>query len=87
MNQTIWKFPFEVADQFVVSMPKGAQVIHVGLQGAHACMWAIVNPKEPKVDRKFRVVGTGNPSDNLYAQRHRGTWFDGPFVWHLFEDW
>ncbi len=101
MKQTIWKFPFEVEDEFEIEMPSGAQVIHIGVQTIHephqleskqACMWAIVNPEEPREDWhkfKFRVFGTGHaiPDTGHYGTHHYVSTFqmyDGALVWHVF---
>jgi len=60
MGKTIWKFPLVLSDRIIVSMPKGAEILHVGLQGGTPCLWALVDPDAPKIAREFRAFGTGH---------------------------
>jgi hypothetical protein len=90
MNETlvVWKYPFEVENEFIIRMPRGAQVLAVQAQGNEACLWALVNSDNELEDRKFFVRGTGHPirlSDGHYI----GTFqlLDGAFVGHLFVEW
>ena len=66
-----------------VDMPKGAKVVHVGLQMQRVCVWADVDPKAGILTRCFYLYGTGHAIDP--AHRYLGTTQDGPFVWHVFE--
>ena len=82
--RTIFKFPFIPRDEFKITMPKGADVLHVALQGDQPCIWAAVDNEEDQEPRDFRLVGTGHPLppvEYLYV----GTFQQPPFVWHLFE--
>lgn len=86
---TIWKSVIIDPDQSThtvgaaVSLPKGAQVVHVGMQGTKICIWSLVNPGKSTVLRQFIVAGTGHVvrSDAVYV----GTTMDPPYVWHVFE--
>lgn len=80
----VYKYPFDVADAFVIQMPVGAQVLKVEQQNGTPTLWALVNPRAVEVTRRFRIVGTGHPFD---ADRLTfiATWQQPPFVWHLFE--
>lgn len=81
---TIWKFEVKVGDQGAyVEVPRNAHIIHVALQNGIPCFWALVDENAPKVIRKFGIVGTGHPLRNVSA--YYGTFFSGPFVWHLVE--
>jgi hypothetical protein len=82
----IFKFPFEVKDNFTVEMPDGADILTVQNQRETGCMWAICDPEARKVKRQFAVVGTGHEF-NLKAYAYIGTFQErgGVFVWHLFE--
>lgn len=84
---TVWKFPLSVADDQPVSMPRGAQILSVQMQGAQLCMWALVDPEAPKEVRRFRIVGTGHQFDEAPAHVHRGTFqmHGGALVFHVFE--
>ena len=45
---------------FVVKMPKGARILSCQMQGEFPAIWALVNKQEPKEDRHFIAIGTGN---------------------------
>ncbi len=85
--RSVWKFPFHTTDNVVIEMPKGAQVLSIQTQHGKPCMWALVDPEAPKVNRLFRVFGTGHPipffEENL---SYDGTYQEqgGDLVWHVF---
>jgi hypothetical protein len=83
---TIWKFPVEVADRFVVPMPSGAEVLSVQMQNDVPVMWARVDDTAPVVDREFAVHGTGHPVPSNRG-RFIGSFqmLGGRLVFHLFE--
>lgn len=87
---TIWKFPFRVADRFELAIPHHARILHVELQGSTPCIWAMLyTSPEVKGDfrRRFAVFGTGHPiPGEMDDWTHVGTFQQGPFVWHVFED-
>jgi hypothetical protein len=55
----VWKFPLAQTDEQVVSMPEGAIILHVGEQQGQLCLWALIVPDAPKVDRHIIIRGTG----------------------------
>lgn len=67
-------------------MPTGAEILHVGVQGHIAYIWALVDPDERIEARSFRVYETGHPIDGDLG-RHIGsfTMLGGALVWHVFE--
>lgn len=83
---TIWKWEFPITDEFALDMPLGARIVHVDVQRGTPCLWAIVVPDDPKVERRFRVYGTGHPITGS-SQWHVGSFqmLGGHLVWHLFE--
>jgi hypothetical protein len=86
--RTIWKFPLAVADNYQITMPKGAQILTVQRQNEQACLWAIVDTNAEKERRVFEIHGTGNPIDDDAGLEHLfyvGTFQSSPFVWHVFE--
>lgn len=88
--QTVWKFVLTLVDRPVVEMPAGAQVLSVAVQGDQVCLWARVDPDEPKELRHFRCLGTGHAfseADQDTLGRFVGTvlLMDGGLVFHLFE--
>lgn len=82
----VWKyslatFPEGIAE---IEMPAYAEVVHVGLQDRTPTIWAVVDPDAKRKElRRFKIYGTGHGiRENA---KHVGTWFQGPYVWHLFE--
>ncbi len=63
--RTIWKYPFEVLDEFTIAMPSHSQILCVQTQREQGCIWAYVDPDEPTEGRRFRLIGTGHPIDDL----------------------
>ena len=82
--KTIYKYPIEITDKQEIQMPFGAEVIHAGLdpQGM-PCLWATVESANSPEPVLVGVVGTGNPMP-LHAERHVGSFVQGPFMWHVF---
>lgn len=83
--KTIFKYSFpHTTESFGISLPKGAEIVHVEQQRGEYCMWAIVDTNNELEVRRFEIVGTGQaiPASSVYVR----TWQIGSlFVWHLFE--
>lgn len=83
MSKVIYKYKI-TGDP--IEMPKGADIIHVGMQNQEAFLWAMffANNADDKEQRKIDIYGTGQkiPADRKYI----GTFMDGPFVWHVHEN-
>lgn len=86
--KTIWKYHVPVTDEFEIGMPFGAYILDVQVQSFKPCMWAVVDPAQILVTRKFKIFGTGNLFDLGFecTWEYIGTFQTPPFVWHLFED-
>jgi len=85
MKKVIYKFPIvDITIDNYLSLPKGASILTIQLQGVTPMMWMLVDPDAKIEQRRFRVVGTGHQTieDNMV---YIGTWQDAPYVWHLFE--
>lgn len=84
----IWKFPFEITDDFEIEMPEEAKLLTVATQGDVPCLWAMVDPEAPKEMRKFYLAGTGHPLHNEYMNDNSyvGSFQmkGGALVFHLF---
>ena len=80
----IYKYPIQITDEQEIQMPFGAEVIHAGLdpQGT-PCLWAKVESVNSPEPVSVLVVGTGKPMPHA-ADRHVGSFVQGPFVWHVF---
>ena len=58
----IWKYPLEVADGQNLSLPTGAKILTVQMQGGTPCLWALVDEDMPTTEtRAIAIYGTGNP--------------------------
>lgn len=84
----IWKFTVPVHDEFTIEMPRGAQVLSVGVQYDDIVMWVKVNPEAPMVKKVFYLRGTGHLI--LIEDSHIrfiGTvqMAGGTLIWHVFE--
>lgn len=86
---TIYKYPVPIHDEFIINMPNGAQPLSVRVQNGQVYMWAMVNPRNAMIEKRFYLRGTGHPievdDENL---RFIDTFqiHDGSLVCHLFED-
>jgi hypothetical protein len=87
MKRAIWKFPIPSCTEFTGEVPEGHfEVLTVQMQGAQPCMWAIVNPTQRKILRKFRIVATGEEFEKTEWLVYLGTFQPGDgLVFHLFE--
>lgn len=86
--KTIWKFGLKIADHQEVTMPVGAEILAVQWQGDRLFMWAIVDSRAEREQRRFHVFGTGHGLPNgVRAEHHIGTvqQMGGALVWHVFE--
>lgn len=83
---TVYKYPFEIADQVTIDLPKGARILKVETQGGQPCLWALVDTDQKRVPKNFLIFGTGHQMDRgmLMVGEHVATFQQGPFVWHMF---
>jgi len=92
---TIWKYVLKPTCE--LEMPKGAQILSVqtqqqmnvgsGAQSEEVCLWALVDPAQPKETRRFSVFGTGHTVLTDVGMRFLGTvqLELGRLVFHVFE--
>lgn len=68
-------------------VPASGEVVLAGNDNrGHACVWLDVDselPRSKQFNDRFVIVGTGHEIAALSI--HRYSWFDGPYVWHLYE--
>lgn len=92
---TIWKFPIEIMDRQVLSMPAGAKILMIQRQetdktrGAPAAqLWAKVDPDRVSEDRIIHTFGTGHAIPDELVLDYIGTvmYHDGKLVFHYFEE-
>lgn len=79
----VWKFPIEVTRDQTIEVPDNPKVLHVGLDPEGTpCLWCQVLTTNERVKLPVSVVGTGHPVPQ--GRAHRGSFIDGPFVWHVY---
>ncbi len=84
---TVWKYPAVDPQRphMTLSIPKSAVFLTLQPQCGAPMMWWLVNEERIEFERRsFQLVGTGErvPPRSTY----RGTYQQGPFVWHVFEE-
>lgn len=99
MDRVIWKYTEQVEGEIVLTLPEGAELLHVADQigdGRQLDFWALV-PRYQSVERAstrervLRVLGTGHgpirPRDLLgLAHWQTVVTAGGALVWHVFLD-
>ena len=81
-----FKYVLDFTHEQAISMPAGAEVLCVQMQGGNPCIWAVVDERMPLQERKFYIHGTGHPIAGLAVKRYIGTVQDGQYVWHVYEE-
>lgn len=92
--RTIYKYPLLLLQAAVgqsVTMPLGAEIRMVGLDPTGApCIWAeVLALKSSEIEeerRTFWLYGTGTPIAVADGLKYVGSWVQGEFVWHLYEE-
>jgi hypothetical protein len=86
VSKQIWKYPIQISDCVEHEMPRGARLLCVQVQWGMPCLWAIVDPEQPRVRRRFWVVGTGHPFPNSEGLFYIGTvqLSGGTLIFHFF---
>ena len=85
--KTIYKYTLAITDFQSIELPKDSQILSVQAQQGQPCLWALVDPKAPKVKRNFAIHGTGHPVEKAHRKIHIGTFklSAGNLVFHCFE--
>ena len=70
-----------------LEMPEGAVILYIDVQGEMPCLWAEVDPSQPKIKRQFHLYGTGHHMHDT-PQWYVGSFMmhGGALVFHLFEE-
>lgn len=86
MSKSIWKFQLHTTGVQTVEMPEDAEILCIQTQNEEPCIWALVQPQNPRVKRSFAIFGTGHPIPTATG-RYIGTYQlrAGSFVFHCFE--
>ena len=86
MNKAIWKFVLNNAGATRIKFlaPTIIKYLRVDRQGDNLCLWAEVDVGSIKTIQYLIIRATGEvfETDDI----HIGTFFDGPFVWHMYRE-
>lgn len=87
MSARIFKYPIDIQHKQTVSMPDGARILCVQMQGDQPMLWALVNDDVPPEPREIHVRGTGHDATGIEHMRYIGTvqMAGAAFVFHVFE--
>ena len=84
MIRRVYKYALErTTEEQTVAIPHGGIIRHVAMQNGEICLWVEVEIYQGHDHRRFAIHGTGH--DIPEGEVWRGTVFDGPFVWHVYE--
>ena len=84
---TIYKYPLLPQPCLMtVGIPRGSKILCVQSQFGIPTLWASVDTEQPNVECRFRIVMTGQHSDDLRPDLYIGTvqLDGGTFVLHVF---
>ncbi len=86
MIKKILRYDLQLGDEVALQLPRGAEVLTAQVQGGRPVLWALVDPDEPRVLRRFQLHKTGEPAPGfLGGERHLATLQVGEDAYHLFE--
>lgn len=86
-NAVIWKYPLQVADEQVISVPRGCEPLSVQFQEGTLCVWVLADVTADMVDQTVHIYGTGGQmTHDVTGEKHIGTVQEPelPLVWHVF---
>jgi hypothetical protein len=82
----IFKYPIPVADEFFLQLSVFAEILTVQLQKSEPQIWVLIDPDDPKYERKFHLYGTGmSISNDPHVYIGSFQMLQGALVYHLFE--
>lgn len=65
MEKRVYKYPLEVQDRQVITIPKGAKILSLHVQDSTPCIWVLVDANEQQKEKVvLRTFGTGQ---SLYS--------------------
>lgn len=83
MAKRIFKYNFEIRDNFKIQMPRHAEILCVKVQGRLPQLWALIDDDAPLVDVNFSIHGTGH---EVFGGIYVDTFMTNQqaLVWHMF---
>ena len=86
----IWKFPLGTSSAYTISImiPKGANLLTVGIQQRVFMLWAEIDTSAPEVTRNFVIYATGEPlipGGIMREEKYVGTIIYDALSWHVYD--
>jgi hypothetical protein len=82
--KSIFKFPLQLRANQTVEMQPDAEILSVQKQNETITIWAVVDPEVEMIQRRFRIVATGEEFTDEGLE-YIGTVQLSGLVWHIFE--
>jgi len=88
--KTIYKYDIILKglklDVASIEMPQRAKILYIDCQSTDVIsLWAEVETSNKKINRNFRIVGTGQRIADAHLKEYIGTVLDRNCVWHVYE--
>jgi hypothetical protein len=83
---TVWKQPLRITPFQPITIPEGAEVLHIAEQHGELCIWFRCDTSARPVTRYIAICGTGGacPSDDEGQYLGSVLMLEGGLVWHVF---
>lgn len=85
--KTICKFPLDVTDRQLLTLPQDSQILSVIVQNGTLMLYVLLETEKNSVcEKEIEIYGTGHPvSQDGSNKKFIGTVQQNQFVWHIFE--
>lgn len=83
---TIYKYDLQIADEQILEIPEGFEILTVQTQRNRPRLWVIVDPSKGHKSVLIHMRGTGHLMGNAVGKKYIGTFQidEGTFVFHTF---
>jgi len=85
-NMRIWKEVLTMGRHQTLSLPSGAKILDVQMQGNDRCLWFLCNTEAPREFRQIAIYLTGELLPDKPG-KYIATFQDDIYVFHVFEVW
>lgn len=87
MTKVIYKYQLFTTYTQTLELPAGAKILKIHTQYEQPCIWAEVDlDTQEKENRTFITVGTGHTITHPNVLKYISTYFNGPYVFHVYEE-
>lgn len=87
-EMSVWKYKIEYTEYVTITIPSAARILCAKVQEDGVYIWVLVSVDAERVERTFRILKTGETSNNAPGELH---YIDtillagGKLVYHIFE--